>query len=235
MLCIEDLHVHYGRVHALKGISLTVREGEIVALIGNNGAGKSTLLTTISGLMRPTSGSIRLRDREIGGLPAEQVIRLGISQAQEGRRLFDRSSVMENLEMGAYIRHDRAGIARDIETYCERFPILRERRRQLAGTLSGGEQQMLCIARALMCRPQLLMLDEPSLGLMPKLVTEVLNIITSIRQDGVTILLVEQNARKAFGICDRAYVLESGRMVLEGTADELRRNDMVRKVYLGEE
>lgn len=235
MLCVENLHVHYGHVHALKGISLTVREGEIVALIGNNGAGKSTLLKTISGLMRPTSGSIRLHDREIGGLPAERVIRLGISQAQEGRRLFTRSSVIENLEMGAYIRNDRAEIAQDIETFLKRFPILSERRRQLAGTLSGGEQQMLCIARALMCRPQILMLDEPSLGLMPKLVTEVLSIITDIRQDGVTILLVEQNARKAFGICDRAYVLESGRIVLEGNADELRTNDMVRKVYLGEE
>lgn len=235
MLRIRDLHTHYGQVHALKGISLDVQQGEIVALIGNNGAGKSTLLKTVSGLIRPTSGSSEFLGRRIDGLPSEEIVRLGISQAPEGRRLFPRSSVLENLEMGAYVRKDRQAIRRDIEKLMDRFPILRERENQLAGTLSGGEQQMLAIARALMSRPRLMMLDEPSLGLMPMLVREIFRIIEEIHAEGTTILLVEQNARKALSIADRGYVLETGEIVLQGTAEELRNNDEVRKSYLGEE
>jgi branched-chain amino acid transport system ATP-binding protein len=235
MLRIRDLHTHYGQVHALKGISLDVQKGEIVALIGNNGAGKSTLLQTISGLIRPTSGSAEFLGRRIDGLPAEEIVRLGISQAPEGRRLFPRSSVLENLEMGAYVRKSHKAIRADIEKLMDIFPILRERKNQLAGTLSGGEQQMLAIARALMSRPKLMMLDEPSLGLMPMLVREIFRIIEEIHAEGTTILLVEQNARKALGIADRGYVLETGEIVLQGTAEELRNNDEVRKSYLGEE
>jgi branched-chain amino acid transport system ATP-binding protein len=235
MLRIRDLHTHYGQVHALKGVSLEVAEGEIVSLIGNNGAGKSTLLKTISGLLRPTCGMIEFLDKRIDGLPSEGIVRLGISQCPEGRRLFPRSSVLENLEMGAYVRKDRKAIRRDVEQLMDTFPILRERRNQLAGTLSGGEQQMLAIARALMSRPKLIMLDEPSLGLMPMLVREIFRIIGEIHAEGTTILLVEQNARKALGIADRGYVLETGEIVLQGTAEELRNNDEVRKSYLGEE
>jgi branched-chain amino acid transport system ATP-binding protein len=234
VLSIRDVHTHYGRVHALKGVSLEVEEGEIVALIGNNGAGKSTLLKTISGLVRPSSGSIEFLDQRIDGLPSEEIVRLGISQAPEGRRVFPRSSALENLEMGAYTRNDTRGVQRDIEAVMTRFPILRERKHQLAGTLSGGEQQMLTIGRALMSRPRLLMLDEPSLGLMPTLVKEIFEIIEEIHAEGTTILLVEQNARKALAVADRAYVLETGRIVLRGSAEELRNNDEVRKSYLGE-
>jgi branched-chain amino acid transport system ATP-binding protein len=234
VLSIRDVHTHYGRVHALKGVSLEVEEGEIVALIGNNGAGKSTLLKTISGLVRPSSGSIEFLGQRIDGLPSEEIVRLGISQAPEGRRVFPRSSALENLEMGAYTRNDTRGVQRDIEAVMTRFPILRERKHQLAGTLSGGEQQMLTIGRALMSRPRLLMLDEPSLGLMPTLVKEIFEIIEEIHAEGTTILLVEQNARKALAVADRAYVLETGRIVLRGSAEELRNNDEVRKSYLGE-
>jgi branched-chain amino acid transport system ATP-binding protein len=235
MLCIRDLHTHYGHVHALKGVSLDVAEGEIVALIGNNGAGKSTLLKTVSGLVRPSSGFIEFLGRRIDGLPSEEIVRLGVSQAPEGRRVFPRSSALENLEMGAYTRSDQKAIQRDIEAMLARFPILGERKHQLAGTLSGGEQQMLTIGRALMSRPRLLMLDEPSLGLMPTLVKEIFEIIKEIHAEGTTILLVEQNARKALAVADRGYVLETGRIVLQGSAEELRSNDEVRKSYLGEE
>lgn len=235
MLHIRDLHTFYGHVHALKGVSLDIEEGEIVTLIGNNGAGKSTLLKTISGLVPAKSGSIEFYDRRIEGLPSEEIVRLGISQAPEGRRVFPRSSVLENLEMGAFVRDDHAEIHQDIDAMMARFPILRERKHQLAGTLSGGEQQMLTIARALMSRPKLLMLDEPSLGLMPTLVKEVFEIIKEIHAEGTTILLVEQNARKALGVADRGYVLETGNIVLQGGAEDLRNNDNVRKVYLGEE
>ena len=234
MLQITDLHTRYGHVHALRGVSLTVQEGEIVALIGSNGAGKSTLLNTISGLVRLDSGSIEFLGKDIGSLSCDQIVRLGISQSPEGRRVFPDSTVLENLEMGAYTRTDTRAIRQDIEAMMERFPILRERRSQLAGTLSGGEQQMLTIARALMSRPRLMMLDEPSLGLMPTLVKEIFNIIQEIHDDGTTILLVEQNARKALAVADRAYVLETGNVVLEGPADQLRNMDQVRKAYLGE-
>jgi len=211
-----------------------VEEGDIVALIGNNGAGKSTLLNTISGLVRPASGTIEFLGRRIDSLPSDQIVKLGISQAPEGRRVFPRSTVLENLEMGAYTRKDARAVRRDIEAMLERFPILGQRRNQLAGTLSGGEQQMLTIARALMSRPKLMMLDEPSLGLMPTLVKEIFQIIQEIHADGTTILLVEQNARKALAIANRAYVLETGEIVLEGPAEQLRNMDQVRKAYLGE-
>jgi len=234
VLQITDLHTRYGHVHALRGVSLTVQEGEIVALIGSNGAGKSTLLNTISGLVRLDSGSIEFLGKDIGSLSCDQIVRLGISQSPEGRRVFPDSTVLENLEMGAYTRTDTRAIRQDIEAMMERFPILRERRSQFAGTLSGGEQQMLTIARALMSRPRLMMLDEPSLGLMPTLVKEIFNIIQEIHDDGTTILLVEQNARKALAVADRAYVLETGNVVLEGPADQLRNMDQVRKAYLGE-
>jgi branched-chain amino acid transport system ATP-binding protein len=234
MLEITDLHTHYGHVHALRGVSLTVEEGDIVALIGNNGAGKSTLLNTISGLVSPSGGKICFLGKNTSSLASEQIVRLGISQAPEGRRVFPRSSVEENLEMGAYTRSDSRKIQQDIEAMMDRFPILRERRNQLAGTLSGGEQQMLTIARALMSRPRLMMLDEPSLGLMPTLVQEVFRIIEEIHADGTTILLVEQNARKALAVADRAYVLETGEIVLEGLAADLQDMDRIRKAYLGE-
>ncbi len=234
MLRITDLHAHYGHVHALRGVSLQVEQGQIVALIGNNGAGKSTLLRTISGLVCPSAGRVEFLGQRIDGLPSDQIVKLGIAQAPEGRRVFPRSTVLENLEMGAYTRKDRQGIQRDMEAMMDRFPILRERRNQLAGTLSGGEQQMLTIARALMARPKLLMLDEPSLGLMPTLVKEIFRIIEEIHAEGTTVLLVEQNARKALAVADYAYVLETGRIVLEGPAKELRENDQVRKAYLGE-
>ncbi len=235
MLHIKDLHTFYGHVHALKGVSLSIEEGEIVTLIGNNGAGKSTLLKSISGLVQPKSGSIEFYDQNIEDLESDEIVRLGISQAPEGRRVFPRSSVLENLEMGAFVRDDHAEIRKDIEAMMARFPILGERKQQMAGTLSGGEQQMLTIARALMSRPKLLMLDEPSLGLMPTLVKEVFDIIKEIHADGTTILLVEQNARKALGVADRGYVLETGNIVLQGAAETLRNNDDVRKIYLGEE
>ncbi len=234
MLEIVGLHTYYGHVHALQGVSLEVEEGGIVALIGNNGAGKSTLLNTISGLVQLTSGKITFLGERIDALSSAEIVRKGISQAPEGRRVFPRSTVLENLEMGAYTRHDGKGIRSDIDAMMGRFPILRERKDQLAGTLSGGEQQMLTIARALMSRPKLIMLDEPSLGLMPTLVSEVFEIIREIRAEGTTILLVEQNARKALFVADQAYVIESGRIVLDGPADELQHMDQVRKAYLGE-
>lgn len=234
MLRITDLHTYYGHVHALRGVSLNVEEGDIVALIGNNGAGKSTLLNTISGLVRPSSGDIEFLGQRIETLPSAQIVNLGISQSPEGRRVFPRSTVLENLEMGAYTRSDARGVRRDIEAMMERFPILGQRKNQLAGTLSGGEQQMLTIARALMSCPKLMMLDEPSLGLMPTLVKEIFKIVQEIHADGTTILLVEQNARKALAIANQAYVLETGEVVLEGSAEKLRNMDQVRKAYLGE-
>jgi branched-chain amino acid transport system ATP-binding protein len=233
MLKITDLHTHYGHIHALRGVSLNVKQGDIVALIGNNGAGKSTLLNTISGLVPSTSGTIEFMGKNITQAQSDQIVKLGICQSPEGRRVFPQSSVEENLEMGAYIRSDR-DIKQDIESMMERFPILGERRHQMAGTLSGGEQQMLTIARTLMSRPKLIMLDEPSLGLMPTLVKEIFEIVWEIHEDGMTILLVEQNARKALALADWAYVLETGEIVLEGPAQELRNTDQVRKAYLGE-
>lgn len=234
MLRINGLHTYYGHVHALRGVSIEVKEGEIVALIGSNGAGKSTLLNTISGLVPASSGTIEFLGRNITCLPSDEIVRSGISQSPEGRRVFPRSSVQDNLEMGAYTRSNVNEVNQDIDEMMCRFPILRSRRNQMAGTLSGGEQQMLTIARALMTRPKLLMLDEPSLGLMPTKVQEIFRLIKEIHDGGTTILLVEQNARKALAIADKAYVLETGVVVLEGPADELQKSDQVRKSYLGE-
>jgi len=233
MLTIENLNVFYGAIHALKGISLKVREGEIVTLIGANGAGKSTTLKAISGLVKPRAGSIIFDGELIQGRPAQDIVARGISQVPEGRRIFANLTVEENLELGAYLRRDRAGIKADMENVFARFPRLEERRRQLAGTLSGGEQQMLAIGRGLMSRPRLLLLDEPSMGLAPLLVREIFEIIKEINREGTTILLVEQNAHMALSIASYAYVLETGQIVLEGPAAELADSEMVKEAYLG--
>lgn len=233
MLEIKDLHVYYGAIHAIKGISLTVNEGEIVTLIGANGAGKSTTLRTISGLLAPRGGSVSFLGKDISGAPAQDIVRAGISQVPEGRRIFANMTVMENLELGAYIRSDKEGIARDYEIVFGRFPRLRERREQAAGTLSGGEQQMLAMGRALMSRPKLLLLDEPSMGLAPLLIREIFHIIVDINKAGTTVLLVEQNAKMALSIASRAYVLETGRITLSGDAGELAQSEAVRRAYLG--
>lgn len=233
MLEIKDLHVYYGAIHAIKGISLTVNEGEIVTLIGANGAGKSTTLRTISGLLAPRGGSVSFLGKDISGAPAQDIVRAGISQVPEGRRIFANMTVMENLELGAYIRSDKEGIARDYEMVFGRFPRLRERREQAAGTLSGGEQQMLAMGRALMSRPKLLLLDEPSMGLAPLLIREIFHIIVDINKAGTTVLLVEQNANMALSIASRAYVLETGRITLSGDARELAQSEAVRRAYLG--
>jgi branched-chain amino acid transport system ATP-binding protein len=234
VLELQDVHTYYGSIHALKGISLEVREGEVVTLIGANGAGKSTTLRSINGLNRPRRGSIAFRDRDITSTPADQVVKMGISQAPEGRRLFPRMSVLENLEMGAFQRKDRSGIREDRDRVFELFPRLQERRHQRAGTLSGGEQQMCAIGRALMARPKLLLLDEPSMGLAPIFVEKIFEIVKEINEQGTPILLVEQNALMALDVADRGYVLETGRVALEGPAGELRQNEQVRKTYLGE-
>lgn len=233
LLCVEDLVVHYGSVQALRKVSLEVNKGEIVAIVGHNGAGKSTLLKTISGLLNPTSGRITWMGKRIEGLPADQIVRMGISHAPEGRRVFQESSVRHNLEAGAYVCNDSKLVRSDIERLCERFPILGERINQKAGLMSGGEQQMLAIARALMSRPKLLLMDEPSLGLAPVIMRDVYEIIDKIRSEGTTILLVEQNARKALGVADRGYVLGNGEILLSGSCTELLDNDDVRKAYLG--
>jgi branched-chain amino acid transport system ATP-binding protein len=230
---VRDLNVYYGAIHALQGISFTVNEGEIVTLIGANGAGKSTTLCTISGLLRPRRGSIRFRDQDITMTPAEQIVRLGVIQVPEGRKIFAPLTVRENLEMGAYTRADRAEIHRSLERVFASFPRLRERINQLGGTLSGGEQQMLATARGLMSRPTLLLLDEPSMGLSPIMVEEIFRIIQAINKEGTSILLVEQNAHMALSVAHRAYVLETGRIVLEGTAQAVRENPQVRAAYLG--
>jgi branched-chain amino acid transport system ATP-binding protein len=234
VLELRDVNTYYGSIHALKGISLEVLDGEVVTLIGANGAGKSTTLRSINGLNRPRKGSITFRDRDITSTPADQVVKMGISQAPEGRRLFPRMSVLENLEMGAFQRKDRSGIREDRERVFELFPRLQERRHQKAGTLSGGEQQMCAIGRALMARPKLLLLDEPSMGLAPIFVERIFEIVKEINQQGTPILLVEQNALMALDVADRGYVLETGRVALEGKAGELRQNEQVRKTYLGE-
>ena len=233
MLKIEDLHVYYGAIHAIKGISLDVPDGEIVALIGSNGAGKSTTLRTISGLMRPKKGRIMYDGEDITGVPAHKIVGKGLCQVPEGRHVFANMTVLENLELGAYLRNDKDGIAKDMEAVFEKFPRLLERKNQIAGTLSGGEQQMLAMARALMSRPKLLLLDEPSMGLAPLLVKEIFNIIKEINASGTTVLLVEQNANMALSIADKAYVLETGRITLSGTAAELASSEEVRKAYLG--
>ena len=234
VLELRDVNTYYGSIHALKGISLEVFDGEVVTLIGANGAGKSTTLRSINGLNRPRKGSITFQDRDITSTPADQVVKMGISQAPEGRRLFPRMSVLENLEMGAFQRKDRSGIREDRDRVFELFPRLAERRHQKAGTMSGGEQQMCAMGRALMARPKLLMLDEPSMGLAPIFVERIFEIVKEINQQGTPILLVEQNALMALDVADRGYVLETGRVALEGAAGELRQNEQVRKTYLGE-
>jgi len=233
MLQVAALHVGYGAIRALRGVSLEVNEGEVVALIGANGAGKSTLLRTISGVLRPTRGEVLFEGRKVSGMAEDKIVRLGIMQVQEGRGILTRMTVQENLEMGAYCRSNGAEVRRDIETIFDRFPVLKERRRQFGATLSGGEQQMLAIGRALMARPRLLMLDEPSLGLAPMLVREIFRIIREFKREKRTVLLVEQNARKALQCADRAYVLETGAIVLSGSGEDLLNSETVRAAYLG--
>ncbi|SHH18394.1 amino acid/amide ABC transporter ATP-binding protein 2, HAAT family [Thermosyntropha lipolytica DSM 11003] len=233
MLKVNEIDVYYGAIHALKKLSLEVEQGSIVTLIGANGAGKTTTLKTISGLLRPRSGSIIFKGVDITKVPPEKIVAMGISQVPEGRRVFAGMTVLENLEMGAYLRKDKKGIAKDLEEVFDRFPRLKERRKQLAGTLSGGEQQMLAIGRALMARPSLLLMDEPSMGLAPLLVKEIFEIIKDINNRGTTILLVEQNAHMALSIADKAYVLETGEIVLSGQAGELMKSEEVKKAYLG--
>ena len=233
MLKIDNIDVYYGAIHALKGISIEVKEGEIVTLIGANGAGKSTTLRTISGLLKPKTGSITFLGQDIAGVRAHEIVKKGISQVPEGRRVFAEMTVMENLDLGAFVRKDKAGIQQDLKHVFELFPRLEERKNQSAGTLSGGEQQMLAMGRALMSRPKLLLLDEPSMGLAPLLIKEIFNIIVDINKSGTTVLLVEQNANMALSIANRAYVLETGRITLSGSAKELAASEDVRKAYLG--
>ena len=233
LLQVDNIEVYYGVIKALKGISFEVNKGEIVALIGANGVGKSTTLITISGLLKPKSGEIFFEGQPIGGQPVQNIVKAGISQVPEGRRIVANMTVLENLELGAYTRSDKDGIAADMEVVFGRFPRLKERLQQEAGTLSGGEQQMLAMGRALMSRPKLLLLDEPSMGLAPILIKEIFSIISDINATGTTILLVEQNARKALQIADRAYVLETGKITLSGTGAELASSDAVKKAYLG--
>ena len=232
ILKVENINVYYGAIHAIKGVSLHVDEGEVVTLIGANGAGKSTTLQTISGLLRSRTGSVEFCGENISKLPPHKIVERGLAQVPEGRRIFLQMSVQENLEMGAYTRSG-AGVDEDIERVYEQFPRLKERRRQIAGTLSGGEQQMLAIGRALMSRPKLLMLDEPSMGLAPILVEQIFDIIQSLHKRGTTILLVEQNAQMALSVADRAYVMETGVISLSGTGRELAESDQVKKAYLG--
>lgn len=233
MLKINDINVFYGNIQALKGVSLEINEGEIVTLIGANGAGKSTLLKTISGLEKPKKGNLLFEGQSIAGKVAQAIVKKGISHVPEGRRVFSNMTVEENLELGAYLRKDKAGIRDDFKKVYDLFPRLLERRKQHAGTLSGGEQQMLAMGRALMARPRLLLLDEPSMGLAPLLVKTIFRIIEEINKSGTTILLVEQNANMALSIADRAYVIETGKIVLSGTPDELNQSDQIKMAYLG--
>ena len=233
LLEVNDVHAFYGNIHALKGVSITVEEGEIVTLIGANGAGKSTTLKAISGLLKPRQGNITLQGQDIRPYPAHEIVYKGVSMVPEGRGVFSRLTVSENLDMGAYHRSDRNGIAEDMERVFKIFPRLFERRTQVAGTLSGGEQQMLATARALMARPSLLLMDEPSMGLAPVLVESVFDTILEINREGTTILLVEQNAHMALQIASRGYVLQTGEIVLQDSADGLRENPTVQKAYLG--
>ena len=233
LLTLDNVHSYYGRIHALKGISLTVEEGEIVTLIGANGAGKSTTLRTIQGLNKPRSGSVVLDGVELHKLPAHQMAAMGVAQSPEGRMIFPRMTVMENLEMGAYARKNREGINEDLARVFSLFPRLKERISQKGGTLSGGEQQMLAMGRALMARPRILLLDEPSMGLSPILVELIFEIIQTINKEGTTILLVEQNALMALSIANRGYVIQTGEIILSDTAANLKNNEMVQKSYLG--
>jgi branched-chain amino acid transport system ATP-binding protein len=234
ILEVEEIHTYYGSIHAIKGISLTVNEGEIVTLLGANGAGKTTTLRSINGLNRPRQGAIRFQGRDITTTPAHQIVKRGIAQSPEGRRLFPRMTVTENLEMGAFQRNDKAEIREDMDRVFELFPRLHERRSQKAGTMSGGEQQMCAIGRALMARPKLLLLDEPSLGLAPIFVERIFEIVKTINEQGTSILLVEQNALMALDAADRGYVLETGSVALADNAAALKTNEQVRKTYLGE-
>lgn len=233
MLKINDINVFYGNIQALKGVSLNIEPGEIVTLIGANGAGKSTLLKTISGLLKPRQGSIVFEGQSIAGKQAQMIVKRGLSHVPEGRRVFSNMTVEENLELGAYLRKDKDGIRKDFERVYDLFPRMYERRKQQAGTLSGGEQQMLAMGRALMAKPKLLLLDEPSMGLAPLLVKTIFKIIEEINQNGTTILLVEQNAHMALSIANRAYVIETGKVVLSGTAEELNSSDQIKMAYLG--
>jgi branched-chain amino acid transport system ATP-binding protein len=235
ILELDDVNVYYGAIHAVKGISLDVREGEIVTLIGANGAGKSTTLRAINGMNQPRRGTIRFQGRDITALKPHDVVSLGIAQSPEGRRLFPRMSVLENLEMGTFQREDRSTYRQDLERVFELFPRLQERRSQKAGTLSGGEQQMCAIGRALMAKPKLLLLDEPSMGLAPIFVERIFEIVVEINEQGTTVLLVEQNALMALEVAQRGYVMETGRIALQGPAGELKTNEQVRKTYLGED
>jgi branched-chain amino acid transport system ATP-binding protein len=232
MLQIKGINVYYGAIHALKDVTIDVQQGEVVSIIGSNGAGKSTLLRTISGLLRARSGSITFKDQEITAKPAHQIVQMGIGHSPEGRRIFTNMSVFENLQLGAFTRKD-GEVGKDMDEVMRRFPRLKERLKQSAGTLSGGEQQMLAIGRALMSRPSLLLLDEPSLGLAPNLVTEIFDIVQSINKEGTTVLLVEQNAHRALEVADRAYVLETGTIVLSDSGKNLLTNPKVKEAYLG--
>ena len=234
MLEVKDLNVYYGMIHAIKGISFEVNEGEVIALIGANGAGKTTILHTISGLIAPKSGQILFQNKDLTKLPAHKVVSLGMAQVPEGRRVFAQMTVLQNLKMGAFTRSDRGEVDAALETVYKRFPRLEERKSQPAGTLSGGEQQMLAMGRALMSHPKIILMDEPSMGLSPILVNEIFDIIRSVNETGTTVLLVEQNAKKALMIADRAYVLETGKIVQSGDAKELMDDPSIRKAYLGE-
>ena len=234
MLEIKDLNVYYGVIQALKGISFEVNEGEVIALIGANGAGKTTTLHTLTGLISAKSGSIVLDGKDITKTPAHKIVKMGIAHVPEGRRIFQNLTVLDNIRLGAFTRKDKDGIAADIEKVYKLFPRLEERKTQIAGTLSGGEQQMLAMGRALMSKPRIVVMDEPSMGLSPILVSEIFDIIENIREQGTTVLLVEQNAKKALSIADRAYVLETGRIVLSGKASDLINDESVKKAYLGE-
>ena len=234
MLEIKDLHVYYGMIQALKGISFEVNEGEVIALIGANGAGKTTTLHTLTGILPAKSGSITFNGTELTKVPAHKIVKMGIAHVPEGRRIFQQLTVLDNLKLGAFTRKDKDGIAEDLKMVYQRFPRLEERKTQIAGTLSGGEQQMLAMGRALMSKPRIIVMDEPSMGLSPIFVSEIFDIIESIRKDGLTVLLVEQNAKKALAIADRAYVLETGKITLSGKASDLINDEQVKKAYLGE-
>ncbi|WP_055481097.1 ABC transporter ATP-binding protein [Sphaerimonospora mesophila] len=235
MLEVDDLRVAYGNILAVKGISFRVEQGQVVTLIGGNGAGKTTTLRTLSGLLHPVGGQIRFKGRRIDGMAAHKIVELGIAHSPEGRHIFPRMTIEENLLLGAYLRRDGAAIEQDVRRAYELFPVLGERRRQAAGTLSGGEQQMLAMGRAMMSRPELLMLDEPSMGLSPIMMQKIMETVAALKESGTTILLVEQNAQAALNLADRGYVLETGRIVLEDHGQALLGNDQVRKAYLGED
>ncbi|MFJ9036403.1 ABC transporter ATP-binding protein [Streptomyces sp. NPDC102406] len=235
LLEVEDLKVAYGKIEAVKGISFTVEEGQVVTLIGTNGAGKTTTLRTLSGLLKPLSGKITFNGHPLTGLPAHKIVALGLAHSPEGRRIFPRLSIMENLQLGAFLRKDQAGIEKDLQRAYDLFPILGERRKQAAGTLSGGEQQMLAMGRALMSQPKLLMLDEPSMGLSPIMMQKIMSTIVELKSQGTTILLVEQNAQAALSLADRGHVMEVGSIALSGTGQDLLHDESVRKAYLGED